>query len=286
MLTPARRHFESVMAQRRGDVDAPLRQSETAYEQQLFRLENDKRRLKRIESVKAKVELKKELLPAYEGWLDGVLKADSGQADEIVTTCMIWHIDAGNYGTALPLAEYVIRHGIPLPDHYERGTACLIVDEIADAALSHFKIGDTASAPVSLDILLRIERLTDGLDMPDEARAKLYKAIGFTLRDKTEEPDLAASLSWLQRAMALNANIGVVKDVQNLIRAISKASLDEAGGEGSSTVKGDGSSSSLPEITTDAAGEMPDAPATAKAPAPKKPAASKKTAAPGKKPRA
>ncbi len=266
------------MAQRRGDVDAPLRQSETAYEQQLFRLENDKRRLKRIESVKAKVELKKELLPAYEGWLEGVLKADSGQADEIVTTCMIWHIDAGNYGTALPLAEYVIRHGIPLPDHYERGAACLIVDEIADAALSHFKIGDTASAPVSLDILLRIERLTDGLDMPDEARAKLYKAIGFTLRDKTEEPDLAASLSWLQRAMALNANIGVVKDVQNLIRDISKASRTEIGDEGGGNPP--------PEITADTAGKVQDIAATTKAPAPKKPAASKKTTAPGKKPRA
>lgn len=269
------------MAQHRGETGAPARQSETAYEQQLFRLENDKRRLKRIESVIAKIELKKELLPAYSGWLEGVLTADSGQSDEIVTTCMIWHIDAGNYGDALQLAEYVIRHNLHLPDRYERGAACLIVDEIADAALAHFKAGETTCAPVSLDVLLRTERLTDGIDMPDEARAKLYKAIGLTLRDRTENPDLAASLNWLQRAMALNANVGVVKDVQNLVRAISKtvAAQNEAGDDGSAAAL---------LVAAEAEKALPvDAvtPTPPKAKPKAKPAA-KKTPASGKKPSA
>ncbi|AHG18463.1 hypothetical protein Z042_01530 [Chania multitudinisentens RB-25] len=282
MSSPARKHFESVMAQRRGDTETYSRQAETAYEQQLFRLENDKRQLKKIESVQAKIELKKKLLPAYDGWLEGVLQADSGQADEIVTTCMIWHIDAGNYGTALPLAEYVIRHHIPLPDHYERGAACLIVDEIADAALSHFKIGDTTSAPVSLDILLRVEQLTDGIDMPDGARSKLYKAIGLTLRDKTETPDLAAALSWLQHAMAINANIGVVKDVQNLIRAISKAAPGSEGGDDGTNQAGE-NGTTAPSESAVKGGEQQPTPTPAKSPKPKKPAAGKKTAASGKK---
>ncbi|WP_261372141.1 phage terminase small subunit [Yersinia bercovieri] len=108
MLTPAQRHYDKVMAERRGTTEDVVQGS--AYEQQLYRLRIDQRRLSQFQSHLTRATMKREMLPAYDGWLDGVLAANSGQSDEVVTTCMVWSVDAGLYRDALRLAEYVIGH--------------------------------------------------------------------------------------------------------------------------------------------------------------------------------
>ncbi len=37
--------------------------------------------------------LKPTLLPAYDAYIDGVLAAGQGAADEVLTTVMLWHFD-------------------------------------------------------------------------------------------------------------------------------------------------------------------------------------------------
>ncbi|MBQ4791081.1 phage terminase small subunit [Pectobacterium versatile] len=225
MLTPAQRHFQTVMAQRHGksnggDVE------HTAYEQQLHRLRMDKSRLSQVQSDATKAELKRALLPDYQGWINGVLAADSGQADAVLTTIMIWSIDAGLISDALRIAGYVLRHRLPMPDHYKRTVATALVDEICDPALAAFK-ADASLAPLSAELLLQLEQLTNGEDMPDQVRAKLYKTLGYTLRLDANE--LSAARDWLQRAVTLFDGIGVKRDIELLGRALKKATEPEAG---------------------------------------------------------
>lgn len=63
-----------------------------------------------------------------------------------------------------------------------------------------------------LTYLLRIKQLTDGEDMPDQSRARLYKAIG--LLDAENNPQRA--LEHLTRANQLNPNCGVKTLIKRL----------------------------------------------------------------------
>ena len=63
-----------------------------------------------------------------------------------------------------------------------------------------------------LTYLLKVQALTDGQDMPDLARAKLYKMIG--LFSEKHAPEHA--LDTLSRALKLNPFIGVKTAVKRL----------------------------------------------------------------------
>ena len=93
------------MAERRHASREPSQLEMTAYETMLHRLRLDKARLSRVQSQKAK-----ELLPDNQPWIEGVLTADSGQSDDVLTTVMIWCCDCGNIAEALRIGQYVLRH--------------------------------------------------------------------------------------------------------------------------------------------------------------------------------
>ncbi|HHH0512381.1 TPA: phage terminase small subunit [Yersinia enterocolitica] len=287
MLTPAQRHFDKVMAERRGTKDDVVQGS--AYEQQLYRLRIDQRRLSQYQSHTTRADMKREMLPAYDGWIEGALSANTGQSDEIVTTCMVWSVDAGLYRDALRLAEYVIGHNLPMADKYQRTAACFVVDQLSEAALLNFKIASTNNPAIEIDILLRLQELTADKDMPDEARAKLLKAIGYTQRQSTNQADQASALIWLQRALAAHKDAGVKKDIEVLERNLKKAALIAASAEGSGVT--DSEQSTATDVTAvsgaDVVATLPDTPAvTAEVPAstPAKPASKTKSATAAKKP--
>lgn len=289
MLTPAQRHYDKVMAERRGTKDNVVQGS--AYEQQLYRLRIDQRRLSQYQSHITRADMKREMLPAYDGWIEGVLSANTGQSDEIVTTCMVWSVDAGLYRDALRLAEYVIGHNLPMADKYQRTAACFVVDQLSEAALLNFKIASTNNPAIEIDILLRLQELTADKDMPDEARAKLLKAIGYTLRQSTNQADQASALIWLQRALAANTDVGVKKDIEVLERNLKKAALIAASAEGSGVT--DSEQTTATDVTAVSASDvvaiLPDTPAvTAEVPAstPAKLASKTKSATAAKKPAA
>ncbi|MDR5018874.1 phage terminase small subunit [Yersinia rochesterensis] len=286
MLTPAQRHYDKVMAERRGTTEEVV-QGGSAYEQQLYRLRIDQRRLSQFQSHITRAEMKREMLPAYDGWLDGVLTANSGQSDEVVTTCMVWSVDAGLYRDALRLAEYVIGHNLPMADKYQRTAACFVVDQLSEAALLNFKIASTNSPAIEIDILLRLQELTADKDMPDEARAKLLKAIGYTQRESTNLADQASALIWLQRALAAHKDAGVKKDIEVLERNLKKAALVAAIAESAGV--GDTEQTTAIDVITTANAEVvaiaPDIPVVA-AEAPAKPVSKTKSVTAAKKPAA
>lgn len=196
-----------------------------------MRFTMDLRRLKGIKSVKAKVEAKREMLPEYAAWIEGWFSAleQTGIAreDEIVTTMMVWKIDTGDYAGALELAEPLISHGVPLPARYARDTATLVVEEIAEAALTALSKGED----FPLSILQQTEALTAGADIHDEVNAKLFKAIGqeFLRRAELEpDPDEKTVLQTnaraaLMKARDLHERVGVKKDIDKLDRALRAA---------------------------------------------------------------
>ncbi|WP_276866611.1 phage terminase small subunit [Enterobacter oligotrophicus] len=231
MLTPAQKHFDRVMAERRSNRGATTA-DRTAYEQVLFRLRMDKADLSRIQSNAGKAKLKSERLPDYLPWIDGVLAADTGQADEVITTVMIWAADAGDIAQALRIGQYVLRHKIPMPDQYKRTTATVLVEEICDPILAAFK-ANPAKASVSLDNLNALNGITTHEDMPDQVRAKLFKVMGYTVRLNQDVESQQLARSHLQEAIRLNAKIGVARDIELLDRNIKKLTA-ASGGEGES----------------------------------------------------
>ncbi|MCL6262189.1 terminase endonuclease subunit [Craterilacuibacter sp. RT1T] len=215
MASPAQRHMMRATAARVSALAAfgnPLANA-SGYELMLSRLAGDKRRLKAIQSIESKCALKRELLPEYAPWVEGVLSDGKGAQDDVFMSIMVWTIDAGDYAAALPMARYALQHKLTLPDQYQRTTATLLAEEIADAGIR----AHDASESIDLQSLIQMHDLTEGEDMPDEVRAKLLKAIGYGLRAGKKREQACAAL---KRALQLHDKCGVKKDIERLEREI------------------------------------------------------------------
>lgn len=198
----------------------------TAYEQQLMALNQDRLRLKQVQSEQGKAELKRQLIPSYAPYIEGVLAAGNGAQDEVLTTLMIWCIDAEDYVQALMIGTYVLKHGLKMPDRFARTTACLLAEEVANGALKKLKAGEH----FELEALDAAMELTAEHDMPDQARAKLHLALGKTYlglveEDKPVELDqqnLEHARQHLARAIDLHSNCGGKKDLEKVDRLLKK----------------------------------------------------------------
>ncbi|ACO79902.1 Phage P2 small terminase subunit gpM-like protein [Azotobacter vinelandii CA] len=220
MTSPCRRHFQKVRAAQAAATTEPAQSmaGATAYELQLLQLTTDRARLKQIQSEQGKAELKRELLPAYQPYVEGVLSAGQGAQDEVLTTVMVWRMDAGDYTGALDIADYVLRHGLVMPDRFARTTGCLVAEEIANAALKAQKAGGA----FDLAVLERTQTLTQEQDMPDEARAKLLLATArATLEGEAPgQPRLQIGIDLLKRAIDLHGSCGGKKDLERAERLL------------------------------------------------------------------
>ncbi len=231
MLTPAQKHFQKVMAERHGKTDDLSDTARTAHEQIMHRLRMDQSALKRVQSDQAKAAMKRQLLPHYEGWIEGTLDGDSGRQDEVIVTLMVWAIDAGDYALAARIGRYVVTHGLLMPDRFNRTAATVLVDEICDPILVQVKADDTTDVTPYLTVLDEVAEFTAGSDMPDVVRAKLCKVRAFALRNGTTE-EQATALELLRQALTLDAGAGVKKEIDRLARVVKKAAA-QTGADGS-----------------------------------------------------
>lgn len=198
----------------------------TTYELQLAQLHQDRLRLSQIQSTEGKVALKAQLLPAYVPYVDGVLAAGRGAQDDVLTTVMLWRLDAADYFGALAIGRYVLEHNMTMPDRFQRTTGCLLAEEVAEAALKAQKAGGRFDTQV----LIEAEQLTREQDMPDEARAKLHLAIGRALvaalpEDNltgTDAGQLETARTNIARAIELHGSCGGKKDLERVQRLLKK----------------------------------------------------------------
>lgn len=245
-MTPAPEHrlstaIAATSGQPKGAAQVALG-VDPAVAQIMLRLTHDLRRLKEISSIELKIEAKRGMLPDYREWCDLRLalgaavegnELPGSGADDVLPTMMIWAIDTGDWPRALELAEHVLRFNVPLPARYQRGAAPLIVEEIATAALKK----QTRDEAFPLDVLEAVEALTADVDMHDEIRAKLKKAIGTELARAAGEMEpgtpehLAAvskALAPLQRAQDLHERVGTKGTIKQLRKVLANAAKEQA----------------------------------------------------------
>lgn len=254
MLTPAQRHFQKVMAERRGQADEESDIQRTAHEQILHRLRMDLSRLSGVQSEETKAEMKKSMLPEYEGWIEGTLDGDSGRQDEVITRLMVWAIDCRDYALALRLGRYVVRHGLTLPDNFNRTAATFLTEEMSKPLLTLAAADADADLSSGIAVLDEVAGIVADSDMPDVVRAKLCKARALARRGATDITTKAEALALFREALTRNPNAGVKKEIATLAREVKKLSADSCTGEGdtASTDKTDGTAEPVPEKTTTA----------------------------------
>ena len=224
MRSPAQRHYERVSAELAAASAAPGESlaGASAYELMLAKLATDRRRLKAIQSIERKIDVKRaELLPEYADYVAGALRGGRGAQDDVLTTVMIWRVDAGDFAGALDIARYALAHRMTLPDQYDRPLATAIAEEFAQAALAAFKLGDMFDAGQLAEVMT----LTGSTDMHDQVRAKLHKALGKAL----QQSDKAAALDHLRRALQLDERAGVKQDIARLETELGNAAGTNAG---------------------------------------------------------
>lgn len=221
-MTPARRHFERTMAEARSAEAPATRTDANSYELMLAKLTEDRRRLHDIQSIERKIEVKREILPEYEPWVEGVLAGDHGVQDDVLMTVMVWRVDVGDLAGALQIAAYALVHDLAMPDQYKRTTGCLIAEEFADSVLK-------STEPIpreTTEILMTTAEALADQDMPDEVRAKLMKAIGYGL-DQLGNKEAAKEA--LTRALELHEKVGVKKDIERIEREIKNSAGSQKG---------------------------------------------------------
>lgn len=240
-LSPARRHRQRVMASLgarsigpiwthegftppQADNDAPMSTEEAHIRLQLI---DHQRSLKATMSTKGKEAMKREFLPLYEGWVDGVLASNAGRNDDVLTTIMVWRMDVGDFVGAMPIIEYVLKHNLQLPDRFKSTAPVFITDTICDAALKAFALGDEAADAFPSGILGHLEDLVDDIDMHDEVRAKLQKAIGKAILQGGDEADRRSrageALRRYLKALDMDERVGLKKDIDSLKRELKRS---------------------------------------------------------------
>ncbi|WP_371340403.1 phage terminase small subunit [Klebsiella quasipneumoniae] len=280
MLTPAQRHFQRVMAERHGKAEDLSDTARTAHEQILHRMRMDMAALKKIQGEQAKAALKRQMLPNYEGWIEGTLEGNSGRQDEVITRLMIWAIDVRDYPLAARIGRYVIAHNLAMPDRFNRTAATALVDEICDPILVQVKADDSADVSPYLAVLDEVAEFTAASDMPDMVRAKLHKARAFALRNGTPAEQETA-LELLRTALIMDPGAGVKKLIDKLASQLKKTAAatisegESAGGDGEEGQSDSPAAPPVPAVPAVAAGKP--APKAARKSTTKKPAARKTT---------
>ncbi|EXH09712.1 phage terminase small subunit [Acinetobacter sp. 1245593] len=232
----ARKHFIQHQAKSAAETAAEFgtMRNTNAYEQQLLQLNSDKNRLKNIQSKQNKIELKRQLIPNYKPYVEGILEVKPGVQDAVITEILVWSIDIGDFDFALNIAEYILKYGLKLPDRFERSEACFITEDIAEEFLKLLKT-EAGIDQKGLDQLVRLERLiTDESlpqnrrDMPDEVKAKLYLALGkgemqFLTGDlENDLPRAVHAQNWLEKALDLDDKCGGRTDLNKMSKLATK----------------------------------------------------------------
>ncbi|WP_266098866.1 phage terminase small subunit, partial [Klebsiella grimontii] len=122
-------------------------------------------------------------------------------------------LDVGDIGGAMDIARYAFKYGLTMPGKHRRPPQYMFTEEVALAAMRAHVAGE----PVVISQLLDTLALTVAADMPDEVRAKLHKITGQVLRDNKQPAD---ALAHLKRAMQLDCQAGVKKDIERLEREL------------------------------------------------------------------
>ncbi|MED6317416.1 MAG: phage terminase small subunit [Pseudomonadota bacterium] len=211
-----RRTGTTMVSQSSPTVDAPSENdADTAPENVggiALKFWNDDQSLSGIQSISHKKELKADLLPSYLPWIEGTIAEGVGGQDDMLVKLMVWCLDTHDFKTAIDIAEYALLNDFVMPEPFTRDVATVFVEQLSDELLSIRKDTDTA---IYADLIQRAIDSTTSQDMPDQVRAKLYRAFGDSLKDA--KPDEA--ITAYEIAIKLDDKVGCKKDLAQLTKA-------------------------------------------------------------------
>lgn len=228
-MSPARAHRARVLAaQASASSPAGGEVVGEAYELMQAQLVEHRRQLKGIQSLERKIEAKRAFLPVYKDWVQAAVEEGRGAQDQVLMTVLVWLIDVGQIGDALYVARYAVEHGLSMPDQYDRNLPTVLLDEIGGAALA-----GKLTVAECIEYLQAVLELTRDADTPDQARAKVHKALGYAYmgRSGASEVDVGTvpvdaaklALQHCRRALELFDQVGVKKDIERLERRLKTA---------------------------------------------------------------
>jgi Phage small terminase subunit len=207
----------------------------------LVKLTSDRAALKTYQSGELRAKAKADLLPDYQDWLDGLIADPEalpvGERNDVLFYAMIWHLDCREIARALELAELVLARKVEVPSSsFKRTPGCLIAEEVAERAFDALRAD---AAYFDQDWIAQAMLLTEAEDMPDEARAKLFKASALFDERKIDALEAAggpqadgsagayaalifSAKASAVRALELNSGCGVKKLLEKLDRLAKK----------------------------------------------------------------
>lgn len=150
----------------------------------LAALSSDKARLKRLRSKHGKDKLKAALLDKYRDYFTQIINREQSSHNEVLVTVCIWAIDAGDYKTALTLADYALIQGMKSPEGFTRTLPEVITEEFSDKAIKLSNPNEMRGT------LQQLQQLIADSDIFDEVSAKLYKALGLAWLSEDREQAL------------------------------------------------------------------------------------------------
>jgi hypothetical protein len=198
-------------------VNVTLPESPTANIE--LRLFNHLNQLKDNKSVQDKIELKKQWLPEYYGYIDGCLAISPSAQNTSLVTLMIWAVDAGQYELAVRIAEYALLNDMVMPEGHSRGIAEFITEQCANDFND-----DIDLAIENAEVIQRIIELGVGEQMVDQVRAKIFRSLG----DALNEAQPVEALNAYKNALRLNSKVGCKKEVTALEKLLNKQSTESS----------------------------------------------------------
>lgn len=184
-----------------------------------LRLFNHMNQLKETKSIQDRIEKKKQWLPEYLGYIDGCLAVSPSAQNTTLVTLLIWAVDAGEYELAVRIAEYAILNEMVMPEGYSRGIAEFVTEQCAidfcddsDLAITH------------AELIKKIIELGVGEQMVDQARAKIYRALG----DALKEAQPIEALIAYKNALRLDSKVGCKKDMTTLDKLLNKQTTESS----------------------------------------------------------
>ena len=169
---------------------------------------NHRVQLHAVQSITDKAKLKAELLPEYDGYIEGILAAGAiPVGDDVYTTLVIWTIDAGDLNRAVEMAELVFNatDSMLSVGGFDRTAKVAIFEEIADQLAKGMAI-DTDVLKSLVELAQQKNGELHAIDMPDNTRAKLFKSAGECFEN---QGDKAAAIAMYEAALQYNDKIGV-----------------------------------------------------------------------------
>ncbi len=197
------------------------------FEQLQAAMQTDVARIKGVNKLSDKQEIKRHLLPNYLPFVENYVTEEHDYPCDIAVQVMVWLFDIDDIEKALAIGTYLVRTGTnQLPIKFSRDLPTFIIDETYEWAKIQLQAEQTAS-PYLDDLISTIEQ--DEWDKSWKLHPLLIsKAYAMLAKHKEREEDFKACVSLCERAETANPEGAGVKTMKERAQKILAKQKEQA----------------------------------------------------------